>query len=88
MERPSRIQKAMIEGNTDYLSAAGRKGALVTNERFKYEQMMREFDAIDAEERRIAAIKEEQVRMKQANRHIIDPDGNDLDYNSTNTTSH
>ena len=77
-ERPSNIKKAMIEGNTDYLSAAGKKGAIARHEKFEQERILQD---IRDEEMRLAHLK----CTMSANKHIIDPDGNDLDFNPTNT---
>ena len=70
----------MIEGNTDYLSAAGKKGAVSRHEKFEQEKILQD---IRDEEMRLTHLE----RSMSGNEHIIDSDGNDFDYNLTNTNN-
>lgn len=62
--RPERVQKARVEGDTRYLQAAGRKSAKVVAGNRNAALMMRE----RIQEQRA---DEETVRAENANEHII-----------------
>ncbi len=72
-ERPARIINAMKSGDTEFLKHAGRRGAEVSTQKRRLE---------DAKAVLAAEIREleEWQRKLSTNEHIIDPDGNDLDY--------
>lgn len=76
-ERPRKIQDARLAGDTEYLSAAGKKGAEVTNEIKAAKKV--EHDAIEDAEALQRELEEEERKI-EANEHIITPDGEDLDY--------
>ena len=69
--RPKKVDQAVKTGDTDYLSAAGRKGAEKANSarvsRLQQEAAWKQHDDEQAEE-------EERARAEQANEHIIHPD--------------
>ncbi len=72
--KPERVRQAQVEGDTDYLSAAGRKGAetaKANRERTEAE------DALLAELAEEAQALEELERMNATNEHILTPDGED-----------
>lgn len=72
-ELPPEISKAKKSGDVEHLKNAGRKGGLATAAKRDIERSLADL----AQE-----IKdlEEQERKFSTNEHIIDPDGNDLDY--------
>lgn len=72
-ERPPRITKAIKSGNVEYLQNAGRKGGQMTARKHDIEQARA---LLAAEIREL----EEWQRKVSTNEHLIDPDGNDLDY--------
>jgi hypothetical protein len=79
--RPEKIRKAVLSGDSDYLSNAGKKGAETANENRRLEeertQTIKEAEDL---QRQI----EDEERIREANEHIITGDGIDLDYNETN----
>ncbi len=76
-ERPRKIQEARVNGDVEYLSAAGKKGADVTNEIKRAEAIER--NAIEDAET-LKRELEEEVRKLEANEHILTPDGEVVDY--------
>ena len=72
-ERPLKIQQAIKSGDTEFLRQAGRRGAEVSTERRRIEEAK---SLLAAEIREL----EEWQRKISTNEHIIDPDGNDLEY--------
>lgn len=62
--RPARVERARLEGDIDYLSAAGRKGAKVAAANRDTTRMMQE---------RIAEQRafDEEARRTEANEHVI-----------------
>ncbi len=75
--KPTTIKNAALDGNKEALSAMGKKGAEVAN---KNRADKKEIGKIQSA--RIAELKdqEEQQLREATNEHIIDADGNDLDY--------
>ncbi|HEY0964552.1 MAG TPA: hypothetical protein VGE31_02020 [Candidatus Paceibacterota bacterium] len=81
MEKPRKIKQAVLSGDTAFLSAAGKKGAEIVNLK-KAEERIRN-EAIEDAEQWQRDVEEEERRLN-TNEHIIDPDGNDLDYSPEN----
>jgi hypothetical protein len=71
--RPEKIKKAIVSGDTDYLSAAGRKGAEAAQEKRLKEQSVDEADKLYDEILAEQELYEDEWRRRQANEHIIDP---------------
>lgn len=44
IERPKRVQDAIVEGNTDLLRALGKKGAQKRAEKFEKKRIIEEYD--------------------------------------------
>ncbi len=79
-ERPPKdIEESIKTGNLEHLRAAGRKGAMKTNE---LKAIQRTIAEIEAE---LTAFETELMR-RSANEHIISPDSEDQDYNSDTDT--
>lgn len=76
-ERPPEIIKSIKTGNTEHLRAAGRKGALAMHEKREQKKTVEEI-ALELREEEEALAEWE--RKVSTNEHIIDPDGNDLDF--------
>ena len=72
-ELPPKIIQAIKSGDFEYLQNAGRKGGEITSRKHEIERAK----ALLAEE--IKQLEEWQ-RKVSTNEHLIDPDGNDLNY--------
>ena len=72
-ELPPKIIQAIKSGDFEYLQNAGRKGGEITARKHDIERAK----ALLAEE--IKQLEEWQ-RKVSTNEHLIDPDGNDLNY--------
>ncbi|MBP6924397.1 MAG: hypothetical protein KBC62_02185 [Candidatus Pacebacteria bacterium] len=72
-ERPPRIIKAMSVGDAEHLQNAGRKGGEATARK-------RDIENAHADLAREIKELEEWQRKLSTNEHIVDPDGNHLDY--------
>ncbi len=75
--KPKAVQEAAQDGNKRLLSEMGKKGAQVANEKQALQKDMEELQSERLAEKRE---QEERERIRSANEHIIDSDGNDLDY--------
>lgn len=77
-KKPQSVREAARHDDQEALSSMGRKGAEVANAKRENQKDEAEtWEMIKAEKAR----REECERAQSANEHIIDPDGNDLDYN-------
>lgn len=80
-KKPKTIADSIEANDTAHLQAAGRKGAEATNALKRRERERQEIaelqSQIQAEERNL----EDEEQRRNANEHIITPDGEDLDYN-------
>ena len=74
--KPERIRRAQIEGNTEYLSAAGKKGARIL--KFKREEAAAH-EEIWEEVKVDAAAFEEADRMKTTNENALSLEGEDVE---------
>jgi hypothetical protein len=75
--KPAFVRGAMKASDHESLSAMGKKGAEAKNRNWDLKKASDEYREEMAE---IQKQLEEQERITSANEHIIDPDGNDLDY--------
>lgn len=66
--KPERVRKAQIEGDTNYLREAGKKGAEVANDNRK---LRAEHDALWKEIEAEKALVEEHTRALEANEYIV-----------------
>lgn len=78
-QKPNKIKKAILDGDTEFLRAAGMQGAHVAHEKRILQADLAAALAAHAHETRAA---EEYARLVDANEHIITPDGEDLDFNA------
>ena len=77
-DKPKPVREAARDGDKEALAAMGRKGAEAAKTKRALEADIHDVQAARALELRQ---QEERERAESANEHIIDPDGNDLDYN-------
>lgn len=76
-EKPDKIKRAIKSEDVEYLKAAGRKGAEVTNAK---KQKELEEEQLRAEILAEKKAYEERERAVSANEHIITAEGEDLDF--------
>ncbi len=75
--KPKDIKDAALDGNKKLLAAMGRKGAEIANKKRADEK---EIEKIQEDLRAALRYEEMKKQREAANEHIIDSDGNDLDY--------
>lgn len=76
-KKPTDVREAALDGNKEALAAMGRKGAETANKNRE-----RKIDIDEIQRARITELKqrEEHEMRESTNEHVIDSDGNDLDY--------
>ena len=75
-EQPKKIARARIEGDTEYLRAAAYESHKVQKRNRERKEIHEILDQIAKEEKEL----EDELQRREANEHIISPDGEDQDY--------
>jgi len=80
-KKPDAVRNAALDGDKEHLSAMGKKGAEAAHAKQELNE-----DIAEVKEARLQELQQEETNTKieEANEHIIDPDGNDLDYSDEN----
>jgi hypothetical protein len=78
--KPQKITEAIDSGDTQRLSAAGKKGAEVTNSKIRRERERQEIGELQNEIEVECKKMEDLESQRAANEHIISADGVDQDY--------